>query len=194
VHWGLSARHGELIIREVQSSAVQRVRILLDPRAEAHLGSGPDGSLEWAVRVAASLAEGWIGQGAEVEFVLEGASILPRGGSAATRSRAVLDAVARFRPSSCRYLADPAGDRVGRTSGGGLRVVVTTDLGLRDLGGEFRRREEDRFVVLIAGAFGRDGGVYPADPWPVVPWIRIDEPGRVATCLRRCAKEVSLGC
>ena len=54
-------------------------------------------------------------------------------------------------------------------------------------------RDEDRFVVLIAGAFGRDEGVYPTDPWPVVPWIRIDEPGRVATCLRRSAKEVSLG-
>jgi uncharacterized protein (DUF58 family) len=193
VHWGLSARHGELIVREVQSSAVQRVRIVLDSRAAAHLGSGPDGSLEWAVRVAASLADGWIGQGAEVELILEGTSILPRGGSVATRSRAVLDAMARFRPGGGRDLADLAGDRESRIRGGGLRVVVTTDVGLRGLGGEFRRRDEDRFVVLIAGAFGRDEGIYPTDPWPVVPWIRIDDPGRVATCLRRSAKEVSLG-
>ena len=138
MHWGLSARHGELIVREVQSSAVQRVRIVLDSRADAHIGSGPDGSLEWAMRVAASLAEGWIGQGAEVELILEGTSILPRGGSVATRSRAVLDAMARFRPGGGRDLADLAGDRESRMRGSGLRVVVTTDVGLRGLGGEFR--------------------------------------------------------
>ena len=72
VHWGLTARHGELIVREVQSNAVPRVQIVLDTRPAAHAGSGPDGSREWAIRVAASLAEGWIDQGAEVELILDG--------------------------------------------------------------------------------------------------------------------------
>ena len=193
VHWGLSARHGELIVREVQSSAVPRVQIVLDSHAAAHTGPGPDGSREWAIRVVASLAEGWIGQGAEVELVLEGASIFPRGGSIKTRSRTVLDALARFQPGGDRDLADLTGDRQGRPRGGGLRVVVTTDVGLRRLSGEGRRRGGDRFVVLKACAFGPDEGGHPTAPWPVVPWIWIDGPDRVATCLRRAGKEVSLG-
>ncbi len=98
VHWALSARHGELIVRELQSNATPRVRIVLDSRESVHTGSEPDSSLEWAIRVAASLAEGWIGQGAAVELVLEDCAIVPRGGSPGARSRAVLDALARLRP------------------------------------------------------------------------------------------------
>lgn len=193
VHWGLSARHGELIVREVQSNAVPRVQIVLDSHAAAHAGSGPDGSREWAIRVAASLAEGWIAQGAEVELVLDGPSILPRGGSARARSRAVLDAMARFQPRGDRALADLFEDAGWRRRDGGLRVVVTTDAGLRGLGGDGRVRRQDRFVVLEARAFGGDEGGPPAAVLPMVPWIRIEGPGRVATCLRRAGKEVSLG-
>jgi uncharacterized protein (DUF58 family) len=191
VHWGLSARHGELIVREVQSSAVPRVQIVLDSRAAAHANFGPDGSREWAIRVAASLAEGWIGQGAEVELVLEGASICPRGGSVTTRARAVLDALARFQPVGDGDLAGQVGRRMVRSRGDGLRVVVTTDIGFRGLSGEGQWRDDDRFVVLKAGAFGADEGRHATTPLPVVPWILIDGPGRVATCLRRAGKEVS---
>ena len=50
----------------------------------------------------------------------------------------------------------------GRRRDGGLRVVVTTDVGLRGLGGDGRVRRRDRFVVLEAGAFGGDEGGPPA--------------------------------
>ena len=133
VHWGLTARHGELIVREVQSNAVPRVQIVLDAHPAAHAGSGPDGSREWAIRVAASLAEGWIRQGAEVELVLDGALVPARGGSARARSAAVLDALARLGPGvrpDPRRIAAPIAEC--RRRDGGLRVVVTTDVGLRD--------------------------------------------------------------
>ncbi len=187
-------RHGELIVREVQSSAVPSVQIVLDSHAAAHDDSGPDGSLEWAIRVAASLAEGWIGQGAEVELVLEGTSILPRGGSARTRSRAVLDALARFRPARRSRPRGPArAIAEGRPREGGLRVVITTDVGLRGSTGDNRGGRESATSCSKAGAFGADADGSPAAPLPVVPWILIDGPGRVATCLRRATKEVLLG-
>ena len=44
----------------------------------SHAGLGPDGSCEWAIRVAASFAEGWIKQGAEVEMVIEGRAVTSR--------------------------------------------------------------------------------------------------------------------
>ena len=48
-----------------------RIQIVLDTHPASHLGSGPDSSREWAIRVAASFAEGWINQGAEVEMILD---------------------------------------------------------------------------------------------------------------------------
>jgi uncharacterized protein (DUF58 family) len=193
VHWGLSARHGELIVREVQSNAVPRVQIVLDAHPAAHAGAGPDGSREWAIRVAASLAEGWIGQGAEVELVCDGASIPSRGGSARERAAAVLDALARLAPGGARDLAALLDEPECRRRDRGFRVIVTTDLGLRGPGAGGRRRDGDRLIVLEAGAFGGDEGGHRTAPLPVVPWIRIDGAGRVATCLRRAGKEVSLG-
>jgi uncharacterized protein (DUF58 family) len=193
VHWGLSARHGELIVREVQSNTVPRVQIVLDTHPAAHAGSGADGSREWAIRIAASLAAGWIVQGAEVELVFDGASIASRGGSARARAAAVLDALARLASGGARDLAALLDDRECRRRDRGLRVVITTDVGFRRLGAEGRRRDGDRFVVLEAGAFGGDEGGHPTAPLPVVPWIRIDGPGRVATCLRRAGKEVLVG-
>src|SRR5262249_33622913 len=138
----------------------------------AHAGSGPDSSREWAIRAAASLAEGWIGQGAEVEVILDGLIIAPPGGSSRARPAALLDELARLGSGGHRglveLLADPEDWRRDR----GLRVVVTTDVGLRGLGTEARQRDGDRFVVLNAGAFGAAGGGDPAAPWPVAPGSR----------------------
>ena len=69
VHWGQTARHGELIVCERQSASSPRVQIVLDTDPAAHHGTGPQGSLEWAIRVAASLLDDWIGQGAETELL-----------------------------------------------------------------------------------------------------------------------------
>ncbi len=192
VHWALTARHGELIVRELQSNSVPRVQVVLDTRPAAHAGSGPDGSREWAIRVAASLAEGWIGQGAEVELVLDGTSV-PSRGPARARSVAVLDAMARIGPGGNRGIAELLISAECRRLERGLRVIVTTDIGLRGWTGEGWRRAGDRFVVLKAGAFGLDEGDGPTAPLPVSPWVWIDGPGRVATCLLRAGKEISLG-
>jgi uncharacterized protein (DUF58 family) len=192
VHWALTARHGELIVRELQSNAVPRVQIVLDAHPAAHLGSGPDGSREWAVRVAASLAEGWIRQGADVELVLGATSVPSRGRSARARAAVVLDALARLGHGGERDLAALLSGPECRRRDCGLRVVVTTDIGLRGLNGAGLRPARDRFVVLEAGAFAVGAGQGPAAPLPVVPWLRIDGPRHVATCLRRGGKEAAL--
>jgi uncharacterized protein (DUF58 family) len=191
VHWALTARHGELIVRELQSNAVPRVQVVLDTRPAAHAGSGPDSSREWAIRVAASLAEGWIGRVAEVELVLDGEPV-PSLGSARARTAALLDALARLVPGRDRELAECLSLGPGGRSDRGLRVIITTDLGLRGFAGEGRRRPGDRFVVLKAPAFGSEEGKDLTAPLPVVPWIWIDGPGRVATCLLRAGKEIAL--
>jgi uncharacterized protein (DUF58 family) len=182
-----------LIVREVQSNAVPRVQIVLDAHPLAHAGSGLDSSREWAIRVAASLAEGWIGQGAEVELVLDGASVPLRGRSAKTRSAALLDALARLAPDAKRDLAGLLNPPEYRRFNVALRVVVTTDVGLGRLSRCELQRAGDRFVVLKARGFGMDAGDAPTDSLPFVPWIEIDGAERVATCLRGIVKEVTFG-
>ena len=192
VHWALTARHGQLIVREVQSNAGPRVQIVLDIHSSAHVGRGPDASCEWAIRIAASFAEGWIRQGTDVELVFGGASVSSRGGSARMSSAAVLDALARMKTGGERELLELL-SRPKERCNVGLRVIVTTDVGLRGLTRESTRGYDDRFVVLKAGAFGAGAEDASTASSPIVPWIEIDGPGRVAACLRGIGQGVAIG-
>jgi uncharacterized protein (DUF58 family) len=192
VHWGQTARHGELIVCERQAAAAPRVQVVLDLDPASHVGIGPNGSLEWAIRVAASLLDDWIGQGADAELVVGHRPITGRGGSTASRRRVLLDTIARLddragSPPLCDALDGPPCRRFGR----GLRVVICTDRarvgnpGRRDVTGS-------RFVLLASNAFASEASHGPGiDPgWPGRPWILIDDPTRVAEQLRNRRKEV----
>ena len=192
VHWGKTARHGELIVCEVQSNAVPRVQIVLDTHPSAHAGTGPDGSREWAVRVAASFAEGWAGQGAEVELVVDGA-VEPPGRSARTRTEALLDALARLVPRGEQDLSALLDRPECREFERGLRVIVTTDVGVRHLSATRLPRRSDRFVVLHARGFAASARDELPAPLPVLPWVWINGPEQVATSLRRAGKEAPVG-
>jgi hypothetical protein len=169
------------------------VQIVLDLHPAVHAGGAPGDSREWAIRVAASLAQGWIGQGAEVNLLFDGGFVAACGGSARVRSAAVLDALARVSSGGTRDLATllslPECLRFRR----GLRVVVTTDIALGRLGAEGFPGTAARFVVLKAGAFTSDMDDDAPGLLPMVPWIWIDGPARVAARLSRAAKEVTLG-
>ncbi|ABK52772.1 protein of unknown function DUF58 [Acidothermus cellulolyticus 11B] len=55
VHWRLTARHGELMVRREEQPWHRRAVLLLDRRATAHRGEGVASSLEWAVTAVASV-------------------------------------------------------------------------------------------------------------------------------------------
>lgn len=56
IHWPSTARTGEIMVRQEDRPAQRRAVVVLDPRPEAHAGSGSSGSFEWAVTAAASVA------------------------------------------------------------------------------------------------------------------------------------------
>jgi uncharacterized protein (DUF58 family) len=57
IHWPLSARMGELIVKEFERNAATEVVIFLDLDANAAWGRGRGHTLEYATRIAASVAE-----------------------------------------------------------------------------------------------------------------------------------------
>jgi uncharacterized protein (DUF58 family) len=191
VHWPQSARHGTLIVCELESRATPEVQIVLDVHPDAHAGSGTDGSLEWSVRVAASFAEDWISQGAEVEVVHGGTSTVASGRSMSIRRALVLDALARLKPDAGQTLAEVLGGPSCSRRASGLRVVVSTDRSERPVSSRAGGGPAERFVVLSAKAFA-DGNRVGCTPPNPLPWIWIDGPEDVARQIRRGWKEVGV--
>jgi uncharacterized protein (DUF58 family) len=57
IHWGLSAKHNKWIIKEFEETVVTEVSIFVDLYRYSHTGIGDVSTLEYAVKVAASVAE-----------------------------------------------------------------------------------------------------------------------------------------
>lgn len=55
VHWRMSAKMGELMVRLEEHPWDPSLTLLIDNRNSAHFGSGPDSTLEWGISAAASV-------------------------------------------------------------------------------------------------------------------------------------------
>jgi uncharacterized protein (DUF58 family) len=69
IHWPLSARMGELIVKEFERTSSTEVSILLDLDARAVWGSDRESTLEYSIRIAASVADYALGRGNTVQLV-----------------------------------------------------------------------------------------------------------------------------
>jgi uncharacterized protein (DUF58 family) len=193
VHWPQTARQGELIVCELQANSVPWVQVVLDTHTSSHAGSGPQSSREWAIRIAASFLEEWIGQGAEVEAIFSGRVVTSRERSIKARRSRVLDALARIGSEDPHSLADLLDIPACREFGGGLRIIVTTDVGLRRFARRQRQLVRERFVVLRAASFAEGLQCDKVEPLPVRPWILVDDPARIPQHIRQAWKEVLSG-
>jgi uncharacterized protein (DUF58 family) len=192
VHWPQTARLGQMVVCELQSNAVPKVQVVLDVQPAWHVGTGPDGSREWAIRIAASFLEAWIGEGAEVELIAEGLSISARGGSVASRRACLLDALARIGPGGVMDLAELLEQPACRRFSAGLCVIVATDRAVSRLVARRSKGACERFAVLQATAFDRTASSAGVGLLPIRPWVLIDDPARVPQQVRRAWKEVVL--
>ncbi|GAA3761931.1 DUF58 domain-containing protein [Streptomyces tremellae] len=81
VHWRSTARHGELMVRREEQPRRARCTVLLDTRAGAYAGAGPDSAFEWAVSGAASVLAHMLERGFTVRLLTDtGASVPGDGG------------------------------------------------------------------------------------------------------------------
>lgn len=70
VHWATSARRGRVMVRENEAALQAHATVVLDTRATAYIGDGPDEGFERAVTAAASVVSALSTSGYEVRLVL----------------------------------------------------------------------------------------------------------------------------
>lgn len=77
VHWRSTAKYGELMVRREEQPHRARCTVLLDTRALAYFGAGPDSAFEWAVSGAASVAVHMLGRGYTVRLLTDNGGTVP---------------------------------------------------------------------------------------------------------------------
>jgi uncharacterized protein (DUF58 family) len=190
IHWGQSARHDRLIVCELQSNSRPVIQIVLDADPRVHAGTGPDSSREWAIRVAASFAKGWLEDGAQVGLAWGGYDIPPASGQ--SQLHKILDALAGL-PDGCdKPLAEVLACPRCRGFRDGLQVIVTTDRAHAHGGCGACEVEDQRWVVLKAGAFADTVDVATCGHCPT-PWLLIESVESVPALLRGGWREARHG-
>ncbi|MFD0371826.1 DUF58 domain-containing protein [Streptomyces sp. NPDC127114] len=81
VHWRSTARYGELMVRREEQPQRARCTVLLDTRAIAYEGGGPDSAFEWAVSGAASVLTHMLERGYSVRLLTDTGSSVPGDGA-----------------------------------------------------------------------------------------------------------------
>lgn len=69
IHWPSSARHNKLIVKQFERNAVQEATIILDLKKGHDIGGGKDTTLEYAVKIAGSIAKFLLNEGVLVQMI-----------------------------------------------------------------------------------------------------------------------------
>ena len=193
MHWAQTARHDQMIVCERQAATRRTVRILVDASRKAHVGDGPDGSMEWSIRVGASLVEEFHGHHYSVQFLLDCLTVSVAPGPHGLHR--LLDQLARFTPSRSVSAGTPSSHANAPHVSGGrhrsqaddelLTIVVATDRAA-ELTERYRCGNGRAHLVLLRTAAG-GGEVYgtAAATARDGPWIVLDDLPLIPSQLRR---------
>ncbi|MEF9903238.1 DUF58 domain-containing protein [Streptomyces sp. P9-A2] len=171
VHWRSTARYGELMVRREEQPQRARCSVLLDTRAIAYDGAGPDSAFEWAVSGAASVLTHMLERGFSVRLLTDTGTSVPGEGSegfagasqgSADVAGLMLDTLAVVDHSDGEGLSR-AYDMV-RGGSEGLLVAFLGDLDEEQAAVLARMRQRSRGAV----AFLLDSGAWLREP-PDVP-------------------------
>ena len=107
VHWRTTARMGRLMVKEFEQEESAKVWIVLDMEKGVHRGSGPEGSEEYAVTAAASIADKYLQQGLPVGITAVGnieLSLEPKPGL--NQSDLIMNGLAEIKAEGSTPLSD----------------------------------------------------------------------------------------
>lgn len=157
IHWKSSARQGELLVKEFELEQTADVWIFLDLLASAHAGVDDDSTLEFGVRVAASIAARALFENRKVALTASGAHVAPLPADRGPRQyQKVMQNLAAVMADGDRSLAEVLVESVARLRRGMTAVIITPSLDppwVRPLTGLRRRGVETAIILLDAPAF-----------------------------------------
>ncbi len=128
VHWPASARRGELVVKELELINCTDLLIVLDLSRESVYGEGLHSTLEYAVKIAASIADYALAEGHGVKlFGIGERTWETRLGHGETHNRVVLELLARVRADGDTAYAEVLSRALGRMPRAGVVVVFEND-------------------------------------------------------------------
>lgn len=188
IHWGQSAKHDRLIVCELQSNARPVIQLVLDTDAQVHLSSEAGNSLEWAIRIVASFARGWLNHGAQIALAWADGHLSPASGTA--QLHRLLDTLAGLPHSASRPLEQTLASPACAQFNEGLQIIVTTDRVSAAVRRGLRDPETQHWVILRSAAFGAEVPSCGIS-WPV--WLDIDSIERIPALLKGGWREAQHG-
>jgi len=168
IHWQQSARHDRLIVCELQATMRPRVLVVVDTDPTVHT-AGSQGTREWAIRIAASFASGWLDEGAMVGLVA-GNTVEPIASGTAQRGR-ILNALAKL--PTVIDSPPPWHSNEVRKYRDAFVIRITTDAA------DNRSNDSEHRVVLQREGFGGSPGVSG-----LCVWLSIRHPDDIPRQLR----------
>jgi uncharacterized protein (DUF58 family) len=179
VHWGQTAKHDRFIVCQRQAPSAPQIQVILHAHAASYSGDGADGSLAWAVRVAASLLMRFVADGANVELVAGTGAPLAAGSQ--TRLATCFDHLALMPIDADCCLLDVLRSSHCRGFQGDAQLVIASQAAAESAASALPQSAGLRWVLLDGGDQGH-ACCRPAPGHSV--WfrrtIRIEDPATIA--------------
>ncbi len=165
IHWPTSARTGKLAVVEFERAYQQDIVIGLDLAKGTEVGQGRETTLEYAVKVAATLADRTLRAGGGVTLITQNARVTvhPRESDPEAARFRLFDLLARVRADAENSLGDAL--RAARLEGGTHYAILTARGDGRTsafLADRLRHNDAVRVYYFEPSSFGGPRGTSPA--------------------------------
>jgi len=159
IHWVSTARHNRLIVKQFERNAVQEVTIILDLKKGHDIGTGKETTLEYAVKIAGSVARYLLNEGVFVQMVGYGkeAMMLPFG-KGESHMYKILDYLARVQADGNFTLSHALEETSFVTPHRSTLIAIMLDNDMDSLSSlvQFRVKGIKLIVIVLAtSTFGR---------------------------------------
>ena len=170
IHWKTSARTGELVVKEFELEQTADVWIFLDLQTSTHTGAGDESTLEYGIRVAASIAARALVENRKVALNASGAHVSPVPADRGPRQyQKIMQTLAAATADGEQPLGEVLVENVARLRRGMTAVIISASLDarwVRPLGGLRNRGVETAIILLDAPAFAAYGHAPADEPAP----------------------------
>ena len=154
VHWKLSAKKDELMVRLDEHPWDPSSTLIVDTRRLAHTGGGPRGSLEWTISAVTSAAARLIEGRNRVSIVGPAGTVFQSGHSGQGAHQLMLEAMTELTPSGESWLGSAVADPESWTAAAAL-IAVTGRLDAADAAALVAVGGRARSLLLVAPQLDR---------------------------------------